>query len=201
MPTKFTEDCVAVLNVAMPAAERKAKAAGRILQPSERAEVARLVRESLSGNANALAALKTWTGTPVAEVAKGPGHEKAVKEELVRACRVLRLMVGRGPTAAEQADLEKTIRERWAPRVLTETGPLAFGHAVQEGRLGGGRSPGLAAPVVRTVAQITESAGTFSPETAQLATQLPAFQRDDIYNAAMVDFARTVPFGAKRLDG
>jgi hypothetical protein len=199
MSTKFSEDCTAVLNVAMPAAERRAQGEGRVLQASERAEVARLVRESLSGNGNALEALKVWTGTPVAEAAKGPAPDKAVKEELVRACRVARIMLGRGPTAAEQADLESTIRAR-AVSTLTETGPLAFGHAVQEGRLGAARSPGLAAPVVRTVAQITESAGNFSPETSKLATQLPAFQRDEIFDQAMVDFARTVPFGARRLD-
>ena len=200
MSTQFTEDCVAVLNVAMPKAEARAKAAGRALLATERAEVARLVRESLSGNAQSLEALKVWTGTPVTETAKGPEHEKAVKEELVRACRVLRLMEGRGPTAAEQADLEKTIRERAVPRTLTETGPLAFGHAVQEGRLGAPRSPGLAPPAVRTVKQITEDAGEFSPEVSKLGTSLPAFQRDEIFHQGMVDFARTVPFGAKRLD-
>jgi hypothetical protein len=200
MSTKFTEDCVAVLNVAMPAAERKAKAAGRVLQPSERAEVARLVRESLDGNRDALEALKTWTGTPVAESAKGPEFEKAVKEELVRRCQVLRLMKGRGPTAAEQADLEKTIRERWVSRALTEAEPLAFGRAVMEGRLGGGRSPGLVASV-RTVGQITEDVGDFSAAAAKLATQLPAYQRDEIYDQTMVDRARTVSFGGQRLDG
>jgi hypothetical protein len=199
MSTKFTEDCTAVLNVAMPAAEHKAKATGRVLQASERAEIARLVRESLSGNHDSLEALKAWTGTPVAEAAKGPEHEKAVKEELVRACRVARLMLGRGPTAAEQADLESAIRAR-AVSTLTETGPLAFAHAVMEGRLGAVRSPGFAPPVARTVKEITESAGNFSPETSKLATQLPAFQRDEIYHQAMVDFAQTVPFGAKRLD-
>jgi len=72
MSTKFTEDCVAVLNVAMPAAERKAKAAGRVLQPSERAEVARLVRESLGGNHEALEALTVFTGAPATPAKAAP---------------------------------------------------------------------------------------------------------------------------------
>jgi hypothetical protein len=201
MSTKFTEDCTAILNVVMPAAERRAQGEGRVLQASERAEVARLVRESLHGNHESLTALKVWTGTPVAEAAKGPEHDKAVREELVRACRVARIMLGRGPTAAEQSDLESTIRARAVSPTLAETGPLSFGHAVMEGRLGAVRSPGFAPPVARTVKEITESAGNFSPETSKLATQLPAFQRDEIYHQAMVDFAQTVPFGAKRLDG
>ncbi len=201
MTTTFTEDRVAVLNVAMRRAEAKAKAAGRVLTPTERSEIARLSGETLGANGvAALEALKVFTGTPVAEVAKGPEHEKAVKEELVRACRVLRLKLGRGPTAAEQADLEKTIRERWVAPTLTEDDPLAFGHAVQEGRLGGGRSPGLAAPVVRTVGQITEDAGTFAPEVAQLATSLPAYRRDEIKTQAVLDLARAVSFGGRRLD-
>jgi hypothetical protein len=197
---KFLEDVSAVLNTVMPRAEARATAAGHPLRATERAEVARLVRESLSGNHESLEALKIWTGTPVAESAKGPGDEKGVKEELVRACRVARLMLGRGPTAAEQADLETTIRARAVP-TLTETGPLAFAHAVMEGRLGAARSPGFAPPVVRTVKEITESAGNFSPETSKLSDQLPAFKRDEIFDQAMVDFARTVPFGARRLDG
>ncbi len=197
--TKFLEDVSVVLNVAMPRAEARAKGAGRVLLATERAEVARLVRECLSGNAQSLEALKAWTGTPAAESAKGPEHEKAVREELVRACQVLRLMQGRGPTAAEQADLEKTIRERAVPRTLTETGPLAFGHAVMEGRLGAARSPGLAAPVVRTVKQITESAGDFSPEVSKLGTSLPAFRRDELKDQAMLELAWTTSFGGRKL--
>jgi hypothetical protein len=52
----------------------------------------------------------------------------------------------------------------------------------------------------RSAAQITESAGNFSPETAKLSDQLPAFKRDEIFGQAMLDFAQTVPFGARRLD-
>jgi hypothetical protein len=70
MSTTFSEDCVAVLNVAMPAAERRAQGEGRVLQASERAEVARLVRESLNGNHESLTALKVWTGAPASSPAK-----------------------------------------------------------------------------------------------------------------------------------
>jgi hypothetical protein len=64
----------------------------------------------------------------------------------------------------------------------------------------GRRSPFFAETGPRTVKDITESAGTFSPEVSKLSDQLPSFKRDDIFNAAMVDFARTVPFGSRRLD-
>ena len=150
---KFLEDVSAVLNVAMPAAEAKAKAAGRPLAATERAEAARLVRESLSGNTQALEALKVWTGT-LAAPAK--------------------------PAAAPitEADL---------------------GHLLLE--TAGRRSPFFAETGPRTVKEITESAGSFSAETSRLSDELPAFKRDDIFNQAMVDFARTVPFGAKRIDG
>ena len=61
---KFLEDVAAILNVVMPKAEARAKAKGRVLAATERSEVARLVRESVSGNAEALEALKVWVGTP-----------------------------------------------------------------------------------------------------------------------------------------
>jgi hypothetical protein len=64
MSTKFTEDCVAVLNVVMPKAEARAKFKGRVLAAIERSEIARLVRESLRGNAEALETLQLYTGTP-----------------------------------------------------------------------------------------------------------------------------------------
>ena len=59
---KFLEDVAAILNVVMPKAEARAKAKGRVLAANERSEVARLVRESVSGNAEALEALKVWVG-------------------------------------------------------------------------------------------------------------------------------------------
>ena len=62
MSTKFTEDCVAVLNVVMPKAEARAKLAGRVLAAIERSEVAHLVRESLRGNHEALETLKIYAG-------------------------------------------------------------------------------------------------------------------------------------------
>jgi hypothetical protein len=154
MSTKFTEDCVAVLNVAMPAAERKAKAAGRVLQPSERAMVAQLVRESLSGNLEALAALQVWTGAPAA-----PAKPAA-------------------PAIGETTDL---------------------GRALLEGN--GHRSPFFFSKnAPRTAKEIIESAGNFSPETSKLADQLPAFRRDEIKTQAVLDLARAVSFGGRRLD-
>jgi len=153
MNEKFLEDVAAVLNVVMPRAEARAKAAGRILAATERSEIARLVRESLSGNAQALEALKAWTGAPVA-----PAKPAA-------------------PAITETSDLGRLLLE-----------------------MAGRRSPFFAETGPRTAKEITESAGTFSPEVSKLSDQLPAFKRNDIFNQAMVDFARTVPFGSRRLD-
>jgi hypothetical protein len=94
---KFLEDVAAVLNVAMPAAECKAKAAGRVLQPSERTEVARLVRESLSGNAQALEALKIWTGSPATPAKAAP----AINEDTDLGRALLESAGGRSPFFAE----------------------------------------------------------------------------------------------------
>jgi hypothetical protein len=181
---KFLEDVAFVLNVAMPKAEARAEAAGRPLLATERSEVARLVRESLSGNAESLDALKVWTGSP-AFPAKPAAPVIGEETDLGRA-----LLAGqhRSPYFAETAP-------RSAVQITEETD---LGRALLES--GSHRSP-FFAETACTAAQIAEDAPEFSAETSKLATSLPAFQRDEIFGQAMVDFARTVPFGARRLDG
>jgi hypothetical protein len=147
---KFLEDVAVVLNTVMPRAEARAKGAGRVLAATERSEIARLVRESLSGNAQALEALKVWTGTPAAKPTT--------------------------PAIGEDTDLGRALLES-----------------------GGHRSPFFAETSPRTVKEITESAGNFSPEVSKLSDQLPAFRRDEIFDQAMVDRARAVSFGGRRL--
>jgi hypothetical protein len=66
MSTQFDRDVSDILTVIMSKAESRAKAAGRVLAATERSEIARLVRESLSGNTQALQALRVHIGTPAA---------------------------------------------------------------------------------------------------------------------------------------
>jgi hypothetical protein len=113
MSTKFTEDCVAVLNTVMPRAEARAKAAGRALAATERAEIARLVRESLSGNGQALEALKVWTGTPASSPAKPAAP--AVNEETNLGAALLEAAGHRSPFFETAPRTGSTIAEDAIP--------------------------------------------------------------------------------------
>jgi hypothetical protein len=64
MSTQFDKDVSGTLSVIMPRAEARAAAAGHPLRATERSEIARLVRESLGGNLQALTALQVWVGAP-----------------------------------------------------------------------------------------------------------------------------------------
>jgi hypothetical protein len=70
MSTQLDKDVSAVLSAVMPKAEARAKFKGRVLAAVERSEIARLIRESLRGNHEALETLQLYTGTPAFPPAK-----------------------------------------------------------------------------------------------------------------------------------
>lgn len=109
-------------------------------------------------------------------------------------------MLGRPLTREEGADLETALRERLAG--APTGGSLDFGEAVLAGRLGPVRSPGLA-PRRPTRGAIVEDglASGFTAATEGQLGRMPVVESREAFERLLVDFARTVPFGAKRLDG
>jgi hypothetical protein len=92
----------------------------------------------------------------------------------------------------------------WIGAPAAKSTAPAVGADADLGRLlletAGHRSPFFVETGPRAAKEIVESAGTFAPEVAQLATSLPAYQRDEIKNQAVLDLAKTVSFGGRRLD-
>jgi hypothetical protein len=141
---------------------------------------------------------------------KNPVVEQRVKAELFQRSQVARRMLGRGLTLPEQQDLEQAISERFGESFAgtTEvTGPYAFGEAVLAGRLGPNNSPGIAPPQVRTSSQISEDAAVFSGQSVAAlkaemnrVARLTTVEGIEAFGDHILAFARTVPFGAQRLD-
>jgi len=122
---KLLEDVAAVLNVVMPRAEARAKGAGRVLAATERSEVARLVRESLSGNAQALEALKVWIGTPASPKSTTPA-------------------------IGEETDLGRALLESGGHRspFFAETGPRTVKDITEDAGISGA-TPGVSDEIAR----------------------------------------------------
>jgi hypothetical protein len=99
MTTKFLEDVSSILNVVMPKAEARAKLKGRVLAAIERSEIARLVRESLKGNREALETLQLYAGTPTSPAKPAP----AVSETTDLGKALLEAAGHRSPFFAETA--------------------------------------------------------------------------------------------------
>ena len=214
-------------NILIPAAE---KAAGHALLATDRLRITKLIREGLADpdprkleELGRLVTPKAPTArpgftetvkpktTPVAEQApaatqpapKNPLVEERVRAELLARCQAARPILGRGLTAEEQADLEATIRERFGAAFAQgadASGSRAFGEAAMAGKLGPAKSPGFASPVLRSAADVAESVGGLVFTDVGDIGQLPLVDGDAAFHAAMTQFARSVSFGAQRLE-
>jgi hypothetical protein len=139
-----------------------------------------------------------------------PLVEERVQAELLQRSLSARGMLGRGLTLEEEADLAEAIRDKFGAVFAQEADvsrPNFFGEAVLAGRFGPNNSPGLAPPQVRTAAQISEdvavlpgqSAAALKAEMNRVA-RLTTVEGTEAFADHMLAFARTVPFGAARLD-
>jgi hypothetical protein len=87
-----------------------------------------------------------------------------------------------------------------APAVNEETD---LGRALMEsGRRSTARSPFFSESVAQTVKEITEDAGIrFAPGLSDEIARMPLVDGDSAFHTLTRDFAKTVSFGGRRLDG